>query len=155
MSTPRNHIFKDSLQNKVEPFYLIRIFLSGCVDGDVMLGEDYTPMMFQDGRFRPICQHSFHVNEFGVKLFCKTLGYQSGVITEERLPLAEAAILIGKCLQRDTDLRNCTGGYNAVKIGNGFKTEYCNEEEQGRMKVICYGGEGKVHTCKGRQGISI
>ena len=112
-----------------------------------MLCEYHSPMMFQDGRFRPICQHSFQLNDFGVKLVCKTLEYQSGVITKDGFPLAEAAILIGKCMPRDTDLRNCTGGYNSLKIGNGLKTNSWDAEDMGRMKMMCFGGEGKIHTC--------
>ena len=117
-----------------------------------MLDEDYTPMIFHDKKFYPICQVGFHNNEFGVELFCNTLGYQSGVIMEKFLELEEPAIIIGRCMSHDTNLMNCSGGHNTLKIDGGCEGKCCGANQLDRMKVMCFGGEGKVHTCEGRKG---
>ena len=97
-------------------------------------------MFFKEGRFHPICKELFADNEVGVELFCKKLGYQAGLITETSLSLLEPAIQVGKCLSNDSDLANCTGG------GNSKQTGGCANG----IKVVCYGGKGKVHTCGGK-----
>ena len=125
-------------------FQLLYISPSGCVDGDVMLSKDHSPMFFKGGRFHPICRASFQLNKFGIELFCKQLGYQSGLITENSLLLVEPAIKIGKCLAGDIDLAECTGGQNVYKSSSG-----CSAGQHTQMKVVCFGGKGRTHTCGG------
>ena len=115
-----------------------------------MLSKDNSPMFFKGRRFHPICKASFVSNTFGVELFCKQLGYRSGLITETSLPLVEPAIRVGRCLEVDTELAECTGGGNTMETGGGCSGNCCEAGQSSRMKVVCFGGEGKVHTCVGK-----
>ena len=123
-----------------------------------MLAEDNTPMIFRgkdivdihEDRFYPICQAYFAANEYGVKLFCKKLGYQTGNITSLHLDLKDKAVLIGECSSHDSDLRNCTG---SMQMGLGFYKDYsdhCVKGKKSGMKVVCFGGNGKTHNCGGK-----
>ena len=118
------------------------------------LAEDNTPMMFRGKNFidvhrdsfYPICKASFAGNDFGVKLFCKKLGYETGMINERRVPLKDNAVLIGLCSSHDTDLSSCSG---SMELGGGCSSNCCEKGKTSGMKVICSGGQGKSHNCGG------
>ena len=86
---------------------------SACKHGDVKFGKDGIAMMFVNGSFHPICGHYFWNKPWavnGAMLFCKKMGYKSGIISQRTVPLSDPAVQVGRCKETDVDVANCTGG---------------------------------------------
>ena len=50
-------------------------------NGDVKLEEDGTPLVFWDSQWIPICGHYFWDNQHGAELFCRKMGFESGLFS--------------------------------------------------------------------------
>ena len=117
--------------------------------------ENDEPMIFAHGDFHPICGAGFWNNEHGINIFCKTLGYTSGVLTSTKRSLAVHvdAMRVGQCKSTDTNLTACSSNIcNDMELGgacNNYVASKCMKGEMMRMKIKCNGGEGKLVSCKG------
>ena len=127
---------------------IVKCLLTGCADGDVMISENSYPMLFHGKIFHPICKKSFQNNAFGISLFCKKLGYQSGKVVESDVKLIANAINVGTCTATDEDLLDCDGR-------GSFGDDTCASEKNSGMKIVCIGGSGRSHSCKGKFSMNL
>ena len=74
------------------------------------LTNNKIPEINYNGKWVPICGHWFWNGNHGAKLFCKRLGYASGVITDKRIPLSSDGFRIGDCSGTNNFPDGCTGG---------------------------------------------
>ena len=124
-----------------------------CIDGDVKLGSDGTPFYFKSGKFHPICRRRFNVSVHGARLFCKKLGYDSGVVSSSGFPLEMDAIGVGECLKGDADISSCTGQcstYDVAGMCPGLSSK-CGVGFNGGITINCIGGKNiRTSSCKGK-----
>ena len=112
-------------------------------DGDVQLRTDNTPLIFVEGKFRPICGHFFWDDKNGVNLFCRKLGYMTGKITAKRLQIDDDAVQIGKCISGAESFSQCgIGSCTPMEVG-GTKQRHCRcrAGEKAGFRVTCSGGK--------------
>ena len=124
-----------------------------CVQGDVRMkgiGSHHGPMwplVWFNGKFHPICGHSFWDGDVGATKFCQLLGFARGRRKYVRNALSEDAMPVGKC-NRGEMLNSCSAGGNAY--GNlHYRNAWCKKGKRIGVQVICSGGANTRDTsCK-------
>ena len=128
--------------------YRLHVLLA-CRNGDVGFFAEDTPKIFWEGEFIGICGDALWNSHYGASIFCKKLGYQTGVI---KTSLGQGtstmqSLYIGTCAVNDTDLSTCTGGFNYYTVGEHRK---CTTGKT--YELQCSGGEfPKSVSCKGKE----
>jgi len=122
--------------------------VGSCKDGDVKLMTDGTPLVFWDGQFTPICGHWFWNNNYGATLFCKKLGYESGVKDIVRGKYGVKSVVLGTCREgRHSAIEYCTrrhylcGANDRVSI-----TITCDGVAPAKTESSCEGEEEEEET---------
>ena len=112
-----------------------------CTNGDVKLVSSKTPMIFWSGRWAPICRTFFsNIDSSGTELFCKELGYASGVsIIGSNKKYKVDSFFIGKCEETD-EWPNCSGGHNVMEVGGQSEGFSCTRDQTVGMAIRCNGG---------------
>ena len=103
--------------------------------------NDKDPEILWNGKWTPICGHYFWDNNNGAKLFCKKRGFENGVVKNTRSRLTNDAIRIGKCLDSDTNLENCSGGCNDLLVGDRCVDNYwarCRKGNRAKISIDCF-----------------
>jgi hypothetical protein len=75
----------------------------------------FTPMVFFDGSYHPICGLDFWDSNDGAELVCEQLGYAptyTGKITRTDAIYDADAMKVGNCNADDESVDRCTGGGN-------------------------------------------
>ena len=124
------------------------LLFKDCEYGDVKL-ENEIPFIFAGGAFHPICRHWFWDSDHGINLFCKTLGFSSGILTSTGgLPLTQDAMRVGGCADMDTNLTTCSGRCNDMKVGGACSDDggsACMAGKNAGLTVKC---DGMISTFK-------
>ena len=98
----------------------------------------------------PICGHYFWDNQYGVNLFCKKLGYDSGSFSgrDAGQKYYKESFRIGKCTSGDR-LESCTGGCNDYRKGGECSNNNqakCYKTSGAKMTIKCSGGSNHQTT---------
>ena len=110
---------------------------------------DNIPKIFWKGKFIHICGDRIWDNNNGASIFCKKLGYQTGVIRtfpgqgNSTMP----SLNVGTCAEGDTDLSACTGGYNKYTVENNSK---CTSGNTYKINCSSDGDSPKNDSCEGK-----
>ena len=132
-----------------------------CEKFDVSLEKDGSPSIFLNefdpkdkiaqneknpgGMWWPLCGHFF--NETGAKLFCKRLNpkYIDGLIeTKKNDKITSASVMVGKCKEDDTNLNECSGGCNTLKIGGSCERFNCSAGLGQKVRIKCVLEDGSL-----------
>ena len=102
------------------------------------------PKIFWKGRFVDICGDGFWNSHHGAQLFCKKLGYASGIIEVHSSvapqPMVDA-LKVMQCSSESAGLLDCSGSY-AVQPKRECTQNYY-------YKIVCSGGSNaKEASCK-------
>jgi hypothetical protein len=129
---------------------------STCTDGDVRVspgttigaGKDMYPEVSYMGRWYPICGHYFWDNNHGATMFCKQLGFRSGVLGKRGANFNIDAMPVGKC-RPGQHFNQCNAGGHAWGNFN-YRGGWCKKGRQygGRgvgVAIKCIGG--KIQSC--------
>jgi hypothetical protein len=129
---------------------------STCTDGDVRVspgttigaGKDMYPEVSYMGRWYPICGHYFWDNSHGATMFCKQLGFRSGVLGKRGANFNIDAMPVGKC-RPGQHFNQCNAGGHAWGNFN-YRGGWCKKGRQygGRgvgVAIKCIGG--KIQSC--------
>ena len=147
---------------------LLEVFyhLGFCKDFDVSLGEDGSPFIFYEKLWWPINGQFFSDNDNGAVLFCQKLNYTSGNVFlvkdnstrkgqkdannnikswNKTIPMD--SFMVGKCIEGDDSLENCTGGWNlalyrktenpVTPIGKICRNEKCIMNKGNQIAIQC------------------
>lgn len=93
---------------------------TACVNGDVKLKEDNTPMILWDNVWSPICGHFFWDTTYGSTMFCQQMGYDkcaTQTAVGEGTTTAVDAFWVGMCLETDNWKTKCTGTCSDYTLG--------------------------------------
>ena len=118
-----------------------------CKEGDVGFFQN-VPKIFWNGKFIGICGDWIWNNNNGASIFCKKLGYQTGVIrtSSGQGTSTMQSLRIGTCAADDTDLSACTGGHNSYTI-----VEHSKCTTGHTFEIKCSGGDSpKKVSCEGK-----
>ena len=125
-----------------------------CLNGDVKLLADGTPLIWWKNTWANICGHGFWYTQEGAKLFCQKMGYEDGSVSKRDSVSPRDSFQIGKCDAGDT-LENCRGGCNGYKIG-GPCSDYsegqtCNAWDPDNLEIAitCTGWNSIARTSCG------
>ena len=133
-----------------------------CLNGDVKLLADGTPLIWWKNSWAYICGHGFlySENQEGAKLFCQKMGYEGGSVSKRDSISSYDSFQIGKCNAGDV-WEKCSGGCNSYKIG-GPCTYYtagqtCNAHAPDNLEIAitCTGWNGKARTSCGSMNLKI
>ena len=98
--------------------------------------------IYQNGKWIPICGHSFWNNNKGATLFCQQLGQKTGIVKQEsiagQVPLPDDGFRIGECETNDI-WGQCTGGCNDHTIG-GTHCSDCRSGAMAGLRIECSSG---------------
>ena len=125
-------------------------------NGDVKLEEDGTPLVFWDSRWIPICGHYFWDNQNGAELFCRKMGFESGLFSGRGSgqKYEGDSFRIGKCEHGDT-WESCSGGCNDYQRGgscNNNRNAKCDKNQAVKLTIRCSGGiDIKTSTRSGKK----
>ena len=98
----------------------------------------------------PICGHYFWDNQNGAKLFCKKLGYDSGVLSGRNSgqKYGTDSFRIGKCENGDEWLTSgrggCRGGCNDYQGGGSCRNNNrakCDKNQAAKFTIKCSRGK--------------
>ena len=103
----------------------------------VRLQNGKYPEVFWNGVWVPICGHWFWDNNFGATLFCKQLGFKSGIIKRNDQQVEADAIRIGRCTTWDNIWLHCSGGRNNLDVGGIFDSEDCSSGHVEKFEIDC------------------
>ena len=106
--------------------------------------------IFWNGKFIGICGAGIWNNNNGASIFCKKLGYQTGVIrtSSGQGTSTMQSLRIGICAVGDTDLSACTGGHNSYTI-HEHSNSRCTTGHT--FEIKCSGGDSpKKVSCEGK-----
>ena len=118
------------------------------MDGDVGFFANSIPKVFWKGEFVEICGDGFWNNHYGAAIFCKKLGYETGVIRKSSGQDTSTvhSLFIGACAASDTDLSACTGGHNTYSVA-----EHSQCTKRNTYEIECSGGDSpKSLSCEGK-----
>ena len=124
-----------------------------CKDGDVKFeknnfGNPRIAKMFVNGAFHPICGHYFWNNRHGANLFCRKMGYESGILSKRKVPNSRNAVQVGVCKEGDVDVANCTGGFcNTLELGGMCFNATCKAGVNAAVVIECKGNSEKTNSC--------
>jgi len=107
-----------------------------CINGDVRL-DDYpkgSPEVYADGEWIPVCGHYFTDSNAGAVLICKSMGFNSGRVTQQGIPLARDGFVIGRCEDNDAHHLSCDRG-DAVSLAAA-----CRAGSKSGVVIECDGG---------------
>ena len=119
-------------------------------NGDVKLEEDGTPLVYWNYQWMPICGHYFWDNQNGAKLFCKKMGYDSGVLSGRNSgqKYGRDSFRIGKCESGDEWMSSgrggCRGGCNDYQGGGSCRNNgnaKCDKHQAAKFTIKCSGGK--------------
>ena len=114
-------------------------------NGNVKLEEDGTPLVFWDSQWIPICGHYFWDNQNGAELFCRQMGFESGLLSRRGSgkKYEGDSFRIGKCEDGDT-WESCSGGCNDYQRGgscNNNAKAKCDKGQAVKFTIKCSGGD--------------
>jgi hypothetical protein len=97
----------------------------------------FTPEVYFQGKFYPVCGLGFADDNEGVAAFCRAFGFfHGGVVTKTNAVFDKDAMPVGKC-NPDDDIDSCTGGGNS--FGNlAGQNGQCKAGNPVGVEVICY-----------------
>ena len=117
-----------------------KITLIACVNGDVKLETDGTPLVLWDDVWSPICGHYFWDNQIGAEKFCQKMGYGVGQQTGSDNHYSTDAFKIGKCDEADSWDAGCSGGCNDYGLGGSCSNNgraNCAKDDGIAMTITC------------------
>ena len=134
-----------------------KIFLSmqnvlDCLNGDVKIDDDNTPMIYWKNNWVPICGHYFWNNLIGANKFCQKMGYHYGIISGKGGSYSVDSFKVGQCEFDDAWLR-CTGGCNDYDMEGRCNDDVnvdCSAGQHVKMNITCIGNSSKTTSCAGK-----
>ena len=135
-------------------FKVNELNLGLCSYGDVKLEEDGTPFVFWGNEWIPICGHYFWDNIYGANLFCRKMGYESGLLSRRGSgeKYGVNSFRMGKCKSGDK-WESCSGGCNDYQSGgtcNNNGRAHCDKDQAVKVSIECIGGDSiKTTSCRG------
>ena len=124
-------------------------FIEKCVDWDVRLNKDFTPWIYWNSEWHPICANKFcsNDNQYGAVSFCKQLGYESGECHWENVKYTKDALQIGPC-NADEQIKDCGDRGHAL-------TNDCKKDNDVKITITCSGNGGAESTCGANKTTSL